>query len=144
MMALDSFNLVKMIEQSMFSASGHLSFLPQLEEKRAGANAPQSGVKVVSGSARTRAVAQQSRASNTVLLGRSSEDCCLRKASSDFLRATDFRLVREGEPRTAAVQASACRLDPARNQFPYASCADFSGSGRLFRTHFFDFELEST
>ena len=28
-------------------------------------------------------------------------------------------------------------LDHARNQFPYASCADISGSGRLF-AHFSD------
>ena len=129
--------------------------------------------------------AEQSRASNTVLLGRSSEDCCLRKAfpatgdsavhkanttdttypaqlggvcrfaggASRLGRPAHASIYRQGtrgargrshfpaarcerEPRVAAVQASACRLDPAQNQFPYASCADISGSGRLFRARF--------
>ena len=108
----------------------------QTEEKGACAD----GMSAFAQSRAEQSRAEQSRAEqsrdNTVLLDRSSEDCCLRKAFSDFLRTTDFRPVRERKPRTAAVQASACRLDPARNQFPYASCADISGSRRLFHARF--------
>ena len=53
--------------------------------------------------------AQHSTA-DPALLARSSEDCSLRKASSDFLRTTDFRPVREQKPRTAAVEAAASLL----------------------------------
>ena len=120
----------------MCSTRSFLSPLLQTEEKGACAN----GVSAFAHSTAQHSTAQHSY--NTVLLAVCSKDCCRRKAFSDFLRTTDFRLARERKPRTAAVQASACLLDPARNQFPYASCADISGSGRLFRTHFSDFELK--
>ena len=137
--------------------------------------------------------AEQSRASNTVLLGRSSEDCCLRKAfpatgdsavhkanttdttypaqlggvcrfaggASRLGRPAHASIYRQGtrgargrshfpaarrerEPRVAAVQASACHLDPAQNQFPFASCAGFPDSGGFFTLAFSDFELKQT
>ena len=59
-------------------------------------------------------------------------------------RNPSIRLVRERKTRTAAMQASACLLDPAQNQFPYASCADLPAPGGFFVLTFPDFELKST
>ena len=100
MMAPDSFNLVKMIEQSMFSVSGHLSFLPQTEEHgtmtveglpsravaKHGTSAIQASVwqSTAQHSTAQHSTAQHSTAQhstdNTVLLVQSSEDCCLLRA----------------------------------------------------------------
>ena len=55
MMTLDSFSLVKLMEQSSLSASGYLSFLPQIEEKAACAN-------IVSASKAKQSKAKQSKA----------------------------------------------------------------------------------
>ena len=46
--------------------------------------------------------------------------------------------------QSKAKQSKASNPHSSEKQFPYASCADLSGSGRLFRTHFSDFELKPT
>ena len=159
----------------------------QTEEKGAGANAPQSGEKVVLGYAQARAVAQQSRAeqsraeqsraeqsraSNTVLLGRSSEDCCLRKASSATGDSAVHKANKANTTDTTypAQLGGACRFAGGASRLGELACAsstdkdrgtrravfssrgtrDANGGRRdsIFRTwrggHFSDFELKST